>query len=66
LWYGRAAEVDPEGDTGAAERLLQLDGIVFGEDDDWSDDAEVEATTSAGEGPSGEGPGDSAPATHGQ
>ncbi len=29
LWYGRAAEVDPEGVSGAAERLLELDGVVF-------------------------------------
>jgi tetratricopeptide (TPR) repeat protein len=29
LWYRRAAEVDPEGSSGAAERLLELDGVSF-------------------------------------
>jgi tetratricopeptide (TPR) repeat protein len=29
LWYRRAAEVDPEGVSGAAQRLLELDGVVF-------------------------------------
>jgi hypothetical protein len=29
LWYSRAAEVDPEGESGAAERLLELDGVEF-------------------------------------
>ncbi|HEX3829527.1 MAG TPA: hypothetical protein VHV82_19870 [Sporichthyaceae bacterium] len=31
VWYGRAADVDPEGIGGAAERLLELDGVVFTE-----------------------------------
>jgi hypothetical protein len=34
LWYRRAAEVDPEGVSGAAERVLELDGVVFEVDDD--------------------------------
>jgi tetratricopeptide (TPR) repeat protein len=34
LWYTRAAEVDPDGTSGAAERLLELDGIVFSESDE--------------------------------
>jgi tetratricopeptide (TPR) repeat protein len=28
-WYAKAAEVDPEGETDAAERLQELDGIRF-------------------------------------
>jgi tetratricopeptide (TPR) repeat protein len=33
-WYERAAEVDPEGETGAAERLLELDGVRFLDEDE--------------------------------
>jgi Flp pilus assembly protein TadD len=33
VWYTRAAEVDPDGSSGAAERLLELDGVVFTEYD---------------------------------
>ncbi|MGQ0466229.1 MAG: hypothetical protein ACT4QG_13005 [Sporichthyaceae bacterium] len=33
-WWERAAAADPEGQTGAAERLAELDGIVFYDDDD--------------------------------
>ena len=36
-WFARAADVDPEGTTDAAERLDELDGIIFDESD--SDDA---------------------------
>jgi tetratricopeptide (TPR) repeat protein len=36
-WYARAAEVDPEGETDAAERLQELDGIRFFDDEDDSD-----------------------------
>jgi tetratricopeptide (TPR) repeat protein len=28
-WFARAAEADPEGETDAAERLLELDGLVL-------------------------------------
>lgn len=31
LWFSRAADVDPEGETPAAERLLELDGVAFTE-----------------------------------
>jgi hypothetical protein len=37
-WFSRAVEADEEGDTDAAERLLELDGVNL-EDDD-SEDAE--------------------------
>lgn len=33
-WFGRAAEVDPEGTTDAAERRDELDGFVFDELDE--------------------------------
>ena len=33
-WFARAAEVDPEGETDAVDRLLDLDGIVLTGDDD--------------------------------
>jgi tetratricopeptide (TPR) repeat protein len=38
--FARAVEIDPEGETDAAERLDELDGIVLAdlEDDDYQDD----------------------------
>nr|WP_230416599.1 Replicase polyprotein 1ab [Micromonospora tarapacensis] len=33
-WFSRAAEVDTEAETDAAERLLELDGVVIEGDDD--------------------------------
>ncbi len=45
-WYERAAEADPDGETGAAELLQELDGVVFlptGFDDSDLDD-ELSAT----------------------
>ncbi|MDG4788123.1 Replicase polyprotein 1ab [Micromonospora sp. WMMD1102] len=41
-WFSRAAEVDEFGETDAAERLLELDGVVL-EGDDY-DDEDDEAT----------------------
>jgi len=38
-WFARAAEVDPEGETDAADQLLELDGIVLEEDDDSAEDS---------------------------
>ncbi|MEV0274545.1 tetratricopeptide repeat protein [Hamadaea sp. NPDC050747] len=38
-WFSRAVEADEEGDTDAAERLLELDGVNL-EDDDQEDDQE--------------------------
>ncbi|MFU8875924.1 tetratricopeptide repeat protein [Micromonospora sp. SL4-19] len=37
-WFSRAAEVDTEGETDAAERLLELDGVVIEGDDELDDD----------------------------
>ncbi|MET8367872.1 hypothetical protein ABZU53_30550 [Micromonospora sp. NPDC005194] len=37
-WFSRAADVDTEGETDAAERLLELDGVVIEGDDE--DEAE--------------------------
>ena len=39
-WFSRAAEVDVDGETDAAERLLELDGIVMEEPDDHDEDDE--------------------------
>ena len=39
-WLHRAVDVDPEGTTGAAERLLELDGVVLTDDTDESDGEE--------------------------
>ena len=39
-WFARAAEVDPEGSTDAAERVSELDGITFDEVEEL-DDAEL-------------------------
>ncbi|MCU0284169.1 MAG: hypothetical protein MUD13_09790 [Candidatus Nanopelagicales bacterium] len=38
-WFARAADVDPEGSTDAAERLDELDGVTFDELDVTPDDA---------------------------
>ncbi|MGH3715882.1 MAG: Replicase polyprotein 1ab [Micromonosporaceae bacterium] len=32
-WFQRAVDADPEGETGAAERLLELDGVVLDDAD---------------------------------
>ncbi|MGH6654597.1 MAG: tetratricopeptide repeat protein, partial [Actinocrinis sp.] len=39
-WFGRASEVDPEGLTGAGERLAELDGLTFEEVEEELDDDE--------------------------
>ncbi|HWH15841.1 MAG TPA: hypothetical protein VNT51_13950, partial [Miltoncostaeaceae bacterium] len=39
-WFGKAAAVDPEGATDAADRLLALDGIVLQDDEDDEDPRE--------------------------
>ncbi|MEV6971352.1 Replicase polyprotein 1ab [Hamadaea sp. NPDC051192] len=44
-WFSRAAETDEEGDTDAAERLLELDGVNL-EDDDQEDDEDEDAEES--------------------
>ncbi len=42
VWYGRAADADPEGLTDAAERVAELDGIVFLPDEEGEEFDEVE------------------------
>ncbi|WP_203708875.1 Replicase polyprotein 1ab [Asanoa iriomotensis] len=43
-WFARAAEVDEDGETDAAERLLELDGVTIeGDDQDEEDDVLAEA-----------------------
>ncbi|MFI6266816.1 tetratricopeptide repeat protein [Micromonospora sp. NPDC051006] len=39
-WFARASEVDTEGETDAAERLLELDGVVIEGDDEDEESAE--------------------------
>ncbi|MEU8424799.1 hypothetical protein AB0C15_28405 [Micromonospora sp. NPDC048835] len=48
-WFSRAADVDTEGETDAAERLLELDGVVIEGDD------EDEATEEIAAGPGAPG-----------
>jgi hypothetical protein len=45
LWFERAVEADPEGETDAADRLAELDGLVF-EDavDDADEDGDADET----------------------
>lgn len=47
IWYERAAQADLEGDTGAAERLAELDGVVFFDEDDDGEENPVEEADSA-------------------
>ncbi|MFC0100037.1 Replicase polyprotein 1ab [Micromonospora marina] len=53
-WFSRAADVDSEGETDAAERLLELDGVVIEGDDEPEDDAD----TSKASAENGDGDGD--------
>ena len=46
-WFARAAAVDDEQLTNAAERLLELDGITIEGDEDEEEDDEPDATESA-------------------
>ncbi|MGK5739824.1 tetratricopeptide repeat protein [Micromonospora sp. URMC 103] len=46
-WFSRAAEVDAEGETDAAERLLELDGVVI-EGDDEDEEAGEDIATGPG------------------
>ena len=41
-WFARAAQVDEEGRTDAAERLLELDGVVLEEHEDEEDEEPAE------------------------
>ncbi|MFI5837806.1 Replicase polyprotein 1ab [Micromonospora sp. NPDC051300] len=45
-WFSRAADIDSEGETDAAERLLELDGVLI-EGDDEDDESEGDGTASA-------------------
>jgi tetratricopeptide (TPR) repeat protein len=42
-WFARASEVDPEGLTGAGERLAELDGLTFDEVEEEFDEEESES-----------------------
>jgi hypothetical protein len=43
-WFSRAADVDTEGETDAAERLLELDGVVIEGDEEDEESAEAIAS----------------------
>ncbi|MEV4695887.1 hypothetical protein AB0K27_32790, partial [Micromonospora echinospora] len=47
-WFSRAADVDSEGETDAAERLLELDGVVIEGDDEPEDDADASEPSAEG------------------
>ncbi|MFY1694257.1 MULTISPECIES: tetratricopeptide repeat protein [unclassified Solwaraspora] len=49
-WFARATEADVDGSTDAAERLLELDGVVLTGDDDGSDDDAVGTDAAAAPG----------------
>ncbi len=42
-WFGKAAEVDPEGATDASDRLLALEGVAFDGDDEEEGDGGEDA-----------------------
>jgi tetratricopeptide (TPR) repeat protein len=48
-WFSRAADVDVEGETDAADRLLELDGVILDEPDD--DGIEADDEDPAGSAP---------------
>ncbi|WP_439709644.1 Replicase polyprotein 1ab [Micromonospora haikouensis] len=45
-WFSRAADIDAEGETDAAERLLELDGVLI-EGDDVDDEPDADLTGGA-------------------
>ncbi|WP_369056556.1 Replicase polyprotein 1ab [Kineococcus terrestris] len=72
-WLERAAEADTEGETDAAERLEELDGLVFSEeefeddelDDEQDEDEQDEDEQDEDDGPGDDGPGDDGPGDDG-
>lgn len=58
-WFARVVEVDDDAITDAAERLLELDGVMLDEIDDLDGDDDVDQVTDDpvdGRGPAGAGP----------
>nr|WP_323374173.1 Replicase polyprotein 1ab [Plantactinospora alkalitolerans] len=56
-WFSRAADADEFGETDAAERLLELDGVVLeGDDDDSDDDDNADNVDDNDESDDGDGP----------
>jgi hypothetical protein len=47
LWFERAVEADPDGETDAADRLAELDGLVFEDAVDEADDTDDESQPTA-------------------
>ncbi|GLY24226.1 hypothetical protein Misp04_39580 [Micromonospora sp. NBRC 101691] len=48
-WFARAAEADPEAETDAAERLLELDGVVLEGDEDEDDEVSADEDAAGGD-----------------
>ncbi|WP_416905652.1 Replicase polyprotein 1ab [Micromonospora echinospora] len=48
-WFARAAEADPEAETDAAERLLELDGVVLEGDEDEDDEVSADEDSAGGD-----------------
>lgn len=49
-WFVRAADADEDAETDAAERILELDGVVLEEDSDDEDEADSEGEDTVGAG----------------
>jgi tetratricopeptide (TPR) repeat protein len=48
MWLGRAAAADEDGETGAAERLAELEGFIFLDDEEEGDEAQQAVDEDAG------------------
>ncbi|MEU4570113.1 Replicase polyprotein 1ab [Micromonospora sp. NPDC023956] len=48
-WFARAAEADPEAETDAAERLLELDGVVLEGDEEEGDEVTADEDAAGAE-----------------
>jgi len=46
-WFARAADVDPDGETDASDRVAELDGITFADFDDDSEEVAQRGTEAA-------------------
>ena len=53
-WFARAADADEDAETDAAERLLELDGVLIEGDEETEDEADEEAGDEAAEGETAE------------
>ncbi|SCL30222.1 hypothetical protein GA0074692_2883 [Micromonospora pallida] len=60
-WFARSAEVDPDAETDAAERLLELDGVVLEGDDEIDEASTDEESAGADEPDAARATGDATP-----